>query len=59
MRNEATHQELTDPVGTPAAETRVGIAIAVEPLLQTSFTHLKKGNQPQVSDVSSWAGSAY
>ena len=59
MRNQATHQELTDPVVTTAAETRVGIAIAVEPLLQTSFTQLKTGNRAASFDVSYWAGSAY
>lgn len=48
MRNQATHQELTTRVRTTAAETRVGIAIAVEPLLANEFTQLKEG-QPAAS----------
>ena len=42
MRNQATHQELTTRVRTTAAETRVGIAIAVEPLLANEFYTAKR-----------------
>ncbi len=52
MRNQATYQELTDADPTTAAERRVGIAIAAEPLLKMSFHTAREGNQPQVSDVS-------